>query len=194
MISSGIKYSGKVTVKIKNKPPVKVRNNGTNALFNLIYDILGFSGQPYDCDESWVNRTPGYMMLLHKNSFTSIDDLTASIDKDNSYSKYVENTLLLKPMEIEERIVPQEEENNDYTPDDKYVTFKCFLTKGNIYSSVLNNCKEQEGLVILLDRNRHNILAYVKIKLEAFESVNADSEGQAIIEWNMDFSNSKAVN
>ena len=39
-MNSNIAYNGKVTVKVKGKPPVKTKNEGSIGFFNLLYDIL----------------------------------------------------------------------------------------------------------------------------------------------------------
>lgn len=102
MITSSFIYRGAVTIKVKNKPPVKQHNEGTNALFNaLLYTLIeGYNASAF----------PKFMTILNT-------ELTDEYDLDSVSSPLV----LIHEMVIIDKSVK-----------DGKAEFKCVLTKGNI--------------------------------------------------------------
>ena len=84
-MTSNLVYTGRVTVKIKNKPPVRKFNSGTSALFDVL--LRSIVAPPQHA----ANECPGYMSLV---SSLQIDP-----------SVYVKEELILNNMPLSERRV-----------------------------------------------------------------------------------------
>lgn len=80
MITSSFIYRGAVTIKVKNKPPVKQHNEGTNALFNaLLYTLIeGYSASAF----------PKFMTILST-------DLTEEYHLDSVSSPLVHEMVII---------------------------------------------------------------------------------------------------
>ena len=168
MNNTGIQYTGKVTVKVKNKPVSVRRNTGTSVLFNRLANIL--AGKYVEATVT-RNYIPRYMMLIN----TEYSNIVST-----RYNDYANSKLLLSEMPI---LTPKIE-------DDKCI-FSCYLTTSNINKTMMNSARTNTTL-LLIDGIKESILAYVEFDRDAISSViNAQqNDGQATITWDLSFSNS----
>lgn len=172
MMQSFLNYSGKVTIKVKSKPPIKSFNSGTNALFNSLCNIIARNLSDANSD-LLRSALPSYMMIV---SALPSDDVT------NNFVYTQGNNLLLTEIPVNSRVVGSSTS----------VTLTSILTHSNIYSSRYDSTAE--GYILLLDGDRENILAYTNLSLADIKEVVEDSYGQASIQWEMSFQNKAEEN
>ena len=168
-----IKYTGEVQVRVKTKPPIKVKNAGTDAFFNLLYELLANIISPHD-NTAYLKRLPTKLQLIRN----------AEIQSDNKYSpsKYV--SLLTQEL----RVADNREIVKDPSNDKNSLKYTFYITNG-LLSTEYSFSRNDIGKLLLLDHDSR-ILAYVDIELSEFATVYDDVNGQAIIEWKLMFSNS----
>lgn len=170
-MNTNIRYRGDVTVKIKNHPPVKKKNNGTTALFHTIGELLTQILSNSD-PALYTRRSPSYMTFLKGNLTEQI------LTKSYKYSDYSSTVILLTEMPVVKR-------ETDSTGE---IELSALLNSTNM-SSDFSVDQYSKGTLILLDGTRDNILACVEMDLDKFETVKSDVYGQATITWNMSFNN-----
>ena len=160
---SNISYTGKVTVKVTSKPPVKRKNAGTNVLFNMLRDVLAG-------DLNFVSR-PASIQIIYKDE--KINDM--SFEENPDFDAYKNNTIVTGRLEIT---------GKDKLSDGR-LKLTALLSYGQLTDAVLNS---QTYYVLLLDGNE-NILAYISISNNDLMPVYENLNGQAVIEWELSFGN-----
>lgn len=167
-MNESIKYTGKVTIKIKNKPPVKTRNSGTAALFNVLCNVLSnaFSGS----DSIAHSYLPCYMSII---SGTRIDENT-------DYLKVKDYSLITEPLPIASREV-------DSTSNS--VTLSALLVYSVIKTGAIKGLSEGSTCTVVLLDGRNTILAHSDFQFSSIQEVCENPNIQAAIDWQMSFSN-----
>lgn len=168
-----IKYTGEVSIKVKTKPPIKVKNSGTDAFFNLLYELLANLISPQN-QVGVIDRLPSKLQIIRN----------ATIQSDNKYSpiKY-ESLLTTSGLNVADN----RELLKDTTTGKECLQFTFYITNGYL-NSTYATCREEIGKLLLLD-NTNRILAHVDVDLTDFGTVYDDANGQAVIEWKLMFSN-----
>ena len=162
MNNTAIQYTGKVTVKVKNKPLSVRRNSGTNQLFYVLSELIGGNHI-----EDLHKILPKYMMLVNK-------------DYDGEeYTAYAGNKLLLTEMPFVQT-----------KTDKNSCIFECYLTTANI-NKVLWQQNNYKTTLLLLNGRKDSVLAYTEFNFTSVSSiVSAEAtNGQATISWELQFSN-----
>lgn len=170
---SNIQYTGKVTIKVKGKPPIKTKNAGTLGFFNMLSKLLAQQLVPSAHGvQKFSESMPSYIMVLKSTDA----DLTPE-----SYEYEMNNTqnLLLSEVPI-----------TNYEFDDYQVSFRGVLNNSNIKSDTTVNYNG-DCHVLLLDGARKNILAYTTVNLQYLKEVKDNKFSQATITWTMTFTNSE---
>lgn len=172
-MNNSIKYSGNVTIKVKNRKPSRVHNSGTTALFSLLCNILSRSidlNMPTLFSES----LPCYMSMINdQDGKITSETLSENID----YSAYL-NAVLLR----EELIITSRNADSDGS-----IVFSSLLSNSQTLQSAKTSYKNCY-YVLLLD-NKKKILAHAAFEPSTIDDVFTDVTGQAVIEWTMMFSN-----
>ena len=160
-----ITYAGKVTIKVKNKPPVRRNNAGTSALFSHLCHTI--------TDISSGNETvPTAFGILKQGASVSENIL----QRDPNFSKYLSQSLLISNLPIVSRRVL----NNSR------VQFSAVLWNSNTNSTInesINKC-----FVVMLN-NKNEILAYSEFDYSTIQPVWNDFNSQCVIDWEMEFAN-----
>lgn len=166
-----VNYKGKVTVKIKGKPPAKRFNSGTNAMFNVIRQV--------------------FLLNFGKQDAINYPDLPQCIiisngNYDEKITEYNQTTGLLNdtiPILSREAI-------SDYG-----LRYRATLVNSNISNNQEFTDRDDDGThILLLAGDQKTILAYVKAsadQIEIFKTIQQDANSQCTIEWELYFSNSK---
>lgn len=170
MINSVISYNGKVTIRVKNKPPKSRHNEGTSHLFNLLHGILT-QALVLDDVKQLSQKLPSYFVLVKDNPTISSDILL-----DGNYADIENRSVLLQGLPIV---------NRELT--DKGLKFSALLTHSMLNTSMY---ELTDGYILMLDSHQDNILAFSKIDLRSIQPVYDDVAGQAAIDWEMSFNNS----
>ena len=166
MSNTTIQYTGKVTVKVKNKPLSVRRNSGTNQLFHVLSQLIG--GNHIN---DLYKILPKYMMIVDKEY------------EEDSYTDYEGHKLLLTEMPF---VQTKTEESS--------CIFECYLTTANINKSLVQESLSQTTL-LLLNGNKDKVLAHTEFDFASVSSIvsAAANNGQATISWELVFSNPEKV-
>lgn len=148
-------------MNINRKKEITVHNNGTNALFNFIYNSLLLSLTPNK--DSFYNSIPAYI------------DIQKGTPNITSYSN--DNSVLISPLVIAGRHV---------SSDSNGIEFSAVLPHSMLQSDV---DLQGSGSCLLLSNDKSKVLAYVTFRLSDLDAVKNTSDGQATIRWQMSFSN-----
>lgn len=162
-MNSTIKYSGQVAVKVKNKPVKKIKNTGTDDLFNLLCSMLAGNKR---------NLPTGIDLRI------MVDDTT-------------EQTVLVRPAAISSRELDKEKCSVIFeaTLNHSNFTVKDPLTSCSVVLVSLNDLREKDYLDlarIVVDNSNEN-----RAILEAISTVIEHQNGQATVSWTMNFSNNE---
>lgn len=176
MPSSNIIYQGKVTVKVKGKPPVKLKNNGTQSFFTALYNILSLTVLTNNPDK-FRSVLPCEMSIVMLGS--------DHVWVDDNYSSVSSESLLTTPMSIVSRNVATVKNHTSLSTS---VTFDCLLTHGYINATKYDSTKT--GFILLLDgQAEQKILAYTEFDLQQIADVASTANSQATISWQLSFGN-----
>ena len=169
---STIKYSGEVKIKIKNRPPIKTKNNGTQTLFNFLYDTLGGILVPYTDSAKYRKLLPTKIELIKDVPITT-----------DNYGNYSASSVLIEPILLTDRsfTVAQDTINTK----SRFLLCSTMLSHTKLSSSYSPDSK---GKLLLINGN-NKILAYVNLDLAELAAIKDDVNGQAVIEWKLMFSN-----
>lgn len=160
-----IGYTGKVTIKVKNKPPVRRNNAGTSALFShLCHTITGTT--------SVSETAPTAFGILKSGGAVS----ETSLQTDPNFSKYLSQSVLISNLPIVSR----------RPLNSSQVQFSAVLWNSNTNSTVSENI--DKCFVVMLN-NKNEILAYSKFNYSDIRPVWNDFNSQCVIEWLMEFAN-----
>lgn len=171
-MNSNMIYRGRVTVKVKNKPPVKTKNAGTTAFFKILYSILSQALLTENQTEV-AKLLPSYITMIYEDDYTlSLLQAPDAVYKEDAFVN-----ALLAPIPITSR-----------RSSTKDTVYECILNYGNIkYHSYSPTMK---GYVLLLNGESENkILAYTPFEFSVIQPVVDDPLGQATIQWSLSFSN-----
>lgn len=174
MINSVISYNGKVTIRVKNKPPKSKHNEGTSHLFNLLHSILT-QALILDDMKQLSQKLPSYFVLVKDNPTISSDVLL-----EGNYSDIENRSVLLQALPIVNRELTKTEKGEG-------LKFSALLTHSMLNTSTY---ELTDGYILMLDSHQNNILAFSKIDLRSIQPVYDDVAGQAAIDWEMSFNNS----
>lgn len=158
-MNSNLIYYGKVTVRIKNKPPIRKHNSGTTQLFKVLYEALA------DPANASPNNHPGYICISNTKEPSNV---TYESDKKLTVSELYINA-------------------RDVT--DNGVKFTALLNHNNISSQTEFNSSDNLLLLDGSRTNVLAYAAVSNDQAKIFDTVKNDSNGQCVIEWEMSFSN-----
>lgn len=171
-MNSSMIYRGRVTVKVKNKPPVKTKNAGTTAFFKILYSILSQALLTENQTEV-ANLLPSYMTMIYDDE----DTLSLLQASDAVYKENLFVNALLAPIPITAR-----------KSSTKDAVYECILNYDNIKYHSYSPTKK--GYVLLLNsESDKKILAYTPFDFSVIQAVVEDPLGQATIQWSLSFSN-----
>ena len=158
-----ITYAGKVTIKVKNKPPVRRNNAGTSALFShLCHTITGTT--------SVSETAPTAFGILKSGKAVSEN----SLQTNPNFGSYLSQSLLISNLPIVSRRVL----------DSYHVQFSAVLWNSNTSTlSDIDKC-----FVVMLN-NKNEILAYSEFEYSEIKPVWNDFNSQCVIDWDMEFAN-----
>lgn len=169
-----ITYNGKVTIKIKNKPPVKTKNSGTPILFNMLCNIL--SGALSDSSSLTQHTSlPCYMSIITDASVVRSDKTV-----ETDYNK-------LKTYSIVTDLLPITSKSIESTSNS--ITLSTLLVYSMIKTTAVASLTETSTCTILLLDSQNKILAFSEFDFASIQSVCIDPNIQAVIDWNMSFTN-----
>lgn len=193
MFDSSIGYAGRVTIKIKNKPPIRKFNTGTKSLFNVLSDCLAKSNM-----ENFNNfrlRLPWYMDILNananskqltKNHLSKYSDKYDSNIGELDEKKLADYSILRAPMLISKS---NNSSKKDENKDDNLgiVELYSMLNSSNIENTGSNNTSQL--YICLIDGLQQNVLAFVGIEESVITALTGSVYGQAEIEWQLQLGN-----
>lgn len=185
---NNITYVGNVTIKVKDKPPVKKNNNGTATFFNVLRDIMILAKQPNTDD------LPYYMAVV-KDPPLSNESVSSFFNK-NTYNN-LDNDLkmLLRPLLITSRVATNNTENNG--GNNPFKDGSCVLSVLLPHSETLlpepGSAPDVVYILLLNARKDKQILAYSQQAYKDIAPVFQEVNGQAGIEWELTFGNSKEM-
>lgn len=171
-----ISYEGKVTIKVKDKPPIKRNNTGTPVLFKMLCDILTTTNISDD------KVYPAYMSLIHDDGGTTTPDY---LKTQINYSSYAGSALVTSLLPISSR------KHKSTTSANSIDTVEsCVFTSLIAHSQTnTNNVSNLNTCYVLLLNNKQQIMAFFPITFDSIQSVFTDVNGQAAISWEMFFAN-----
>ena len=158
-MSANIKYRGRVSINIKNKPPLERHNEGTNILFNTLHDILA-RNVTY---QTYAAKLPCFMSIVnaYDNRITSY------------YDSNLTGKILINPVSIVSR-----------TATDNEVILTSNINSSNIIQSNII----PKPTVLLLD-GEYKILAYAAYDDIDFNELLTNPSYTGVITWKMSFTN-----
>lgn len=159
-----IGYTGKVTIKIKNKPPIRKFNSGTSTLFKALCNFL-INGSS--------DNIPYQIQLI---SGIDAETLATSTKLDSPPVKY----LTISPLPLISRLLT--------STDSAY--FSTVLWHSQVMHSDQSLNQDTDCFVVMQSSNGH-VLAFSPFKFSEIQPVWEDSNSQCVIEWEMTFSNEK---
>lgn len=166
MMHNNITYRGHVTIKIKNRPPVRKHNEGTSLLFSTICELLS----------AYISRDsvklPSYISFVS----VPVDPQVPVYDASAS--------LLLTELNITSRYIKR---------DDNSCIFSALLPNSLIDTSSTGSLGNENNITIVLLTQDKQLLAYSNIKYGEISTVASDQNSQAVIEWTLSFNNKEDV-
>lgn len=166
-MKDNIGYSGRVTIKVKGKPPVKKKNSGTPVLFNTLCDILTST------NVSDTKAFPAYISLIHNMRGAITPEI---IIKNSNYLDYVKAELVTSLSPISSR---QSRPNGS-------CVFSSMITHSQ--ANISNSVNVETCYVVLLSGEK-KIMAFFELDFSSVFPVFSDINRQAVIEWEMFFDN-----
>lgn len=175
MSLSKLRYHGKVTIRVKNKPPKSKHNEGTIHLFNLLNAIL-VQSLSSETGSTILNKSlPSYLQIIHNGS----GYINSSKLAEGSFRAVEDYSILTGFLPIQNRSIDE----------DRNAKFTALLTHSRLNLSVK---LEGTGYILLLDSSENEkILAFAQIDLDNLAAIHNDVTGQAAIDWVMSFDNSE---
>lgn len=181
-----ITYIGNVKIKIKDKPPVRRNNNGTNAFFNALRDILITAG------DAKSTRLPYYMAIIKSTD----EVLNSPNDFFNTYTTYDNSIynnlkLVLSPIVITSK-------SKKYDNSTKSFTNGACVLSALLPSSLTITISDEEAslgtvfLLLLSGEENKKILAFASADYTELSPVFTNSNNQAVIDWELTFSNKES--
>ena len=176
MFNSRIGYVGKVTIKIKNKPPIRKKNRGTLALFKLLGNVLDKIA--LSSNYNLAQKLPTYVDILNSDG----SHIKVNCEEYNSELK--PNSLLRAPI-----LLTNEHSTCTNDPVCK-VSYTATLTTANMNLAKLESASASTNIhACLVDAAQSNVLAYVEISLNDLQNLSTDLYGQATLTWDMELGN-----
>lgn len=167
MLNSCIIYKGEVSIKVKDKSPVRAHNQGTYHLFNCINRIFSTAIHK-DADLSRV--LPGYMSII----CGKVDADT--LQKNPNYTSYASYSVLVDEAPIVNRSI-----------DSDVLVYTSLITNSQLISSTQGS--SETAYFLLLNGDKTEILAFSDFDLSELENVYKDPLGQADLTWKLQFTN-----
>lgn len=189
MNKSTYTYKGNVTIKVKKRPPVKKKNNGTQHLFDALYNIMA---QKIPSDSTLLySILPAYYSIVRYPSNTENTEKRENFINTivgGNYSE-VSNFSYNSGTESTEVILTRIPITNREFRGTLGVRYTGMLNHSNLLLNQLSSENVLSGFVLLLDGSGEKILAYSELQFEELKEVADDSYGQAAIYWDMSISN-----
>ena len=183
-----IGYCGKVSIKIKNKPPIKKPNNGTLALFKLFTQLLDRTLLHPSTILDMKNSVPTYIDVLYVKDTDPYEYLHANY---NDYKSLRSNkfcsSLLKVPVTLNKPTSSLD--SDEIQAKTQYDTV---IVTSNVNTNVLDTVIDKENsyvYVVLVDYDQKNILAFSKLAALEVDNLTQDAYGQAIVTWEMTVGN-----
>lgn len=171
-----ITYSGKVTIKVKNKPPIKRNNSGTPELFSLLCNIMtGFQLSSVE------KHIPAKIAMIYDDTGSLTDNI---FNSNSDFINYKDKSILMSELLISDRQV------NSVSSS---VYYAALLSHSQLNTSVRSNAERAKSCYVLLLNNKQKIVAYAPFKNSEISSIWEDANGQGVVEWEMFFANKKEV-
>ena len=174
MLESNIKYKGRVEITSKNKKSVRVHNEGTYHLFNLVNRI--FSKTMIELTDI-SQALPAYIALISDG-----DEVTDEAIRTNpTYSVFSRKSILIKELPIVSKEIIE-----------NTIKYSALLTTTVIDGSAIRLA--DKGYALLLDSHCKNILAFASVDITSIKLMQETQLGQSEIAWSMSFSNTVEEN
>lgn len=174
-MNSVIEYTGVITVRMKHKKDIIIKNNGTHQLFRSLIRALELPHISSEVTSDDIRDTmPVAVQLYCYDKEWNPDD-----PLNTANLQYY----LLNKMSIVRCTTVYE--------GSPKITYAFYLTQSNLwtnYSSSDDTILRNYSYLTLLDKN-NNALAYIKLDLASLELKNWRSESQASITWELSFDN-----
>lgn len=172
-MKSSISYQGKITIKVKNKPKKKIKNEGTLELFSSLCNILACRKYSNDVLLKIVrDASPSYMSIVRASS-----NMLTKLKQDQNFTAYKNDCVVSSNngcLTIQE---------NPVIDSAGSVTFTVTVSRNQLVSD------NATSYYLLLISGNYKILAFAQFSADALTSVKEDANSQGIIEWNMSFDN-----
>lgn len=168
-----ITYSGRVTIKVKNKPPVRRNNSGTPELFNLLCNIMAGS------QASPIEQTiPVKIAMIYEDDTLTSDTFNSNLN----FEDYKQLSILMSELLISDKQV---------NSTNASVYYAALLPHSQLNTSVRRQAEAAKTCYVLLLNAQQNIVAYAPFKNSEISSIWEDANGQGVVEWEMFFANKK---
>ena len=171
-----ITYRGRVTIKIKNKPPVKRNNSGTSELFSLLCNVI--AGFQLSSIEKCI---PAKIAMIYDDTGSLTDKI---FNSNLDFIHYKDKSILVSELLISDRQI------NSITSS---VYYAALLPHSQLNTSVKSHAESAKSCYVLLLNNQQKIVAYAPFKNSEISSIWEDANGQGVVEWEMFFANKKEV-
>lgn len=206
-MSSQLGYKGKVTIKVKNKPPVIIKNTGTVALFDVLSKALClFRNFSEEYCAALRTSVPSQAMLL---CYVDSNDVPGDIEAASNY----QTNWLSGKSSVQKLLNPIPIVRSSVKTDKKLpvVEYAFYLTESNLWNFTetesLTNEQYQDALtkrsyLLLLDSHEEpaniKVLAAIPVNLglsteegntSGLNISNWQSTQQAAITWELSFTN-----
>jgi hypothetical protein len=171
-MQNAITYAGRVTIKVKNKPPVRKLNAGTPVLFSFLCNLIaGVSLKDLD------TQLPVKIALIHSQNKTITDE---TLNTQLEFDSYSDVSLLTSELHITDRKV------NSSTSS---VYFSSLLLHSQLKTYMKSVANTSKTCYALLLNNNNDILAHAPFEYTDIVAIWEDVNGQGAIEWEMFFAN-----
>lgn len=165
---SNISYSGVVKLTFSGGRSVVSTNEGTSVLFSALCKLLTTARL------SDLSILPSYISLIRDTNIDSTE-----------YDNYKDDTLVITPLQINSRETLIEE-------GQPKCRFSSLITN-SLLSSRFNSLNSNDSCYMMLLDGNLKIMAYAKYSVESLQALNS-SNAQAVVEWQMTFTNKEKKN
>ena len=180
-MNSAIGYKGEVTIKVKNKSPIIVKNNGTANLFTALIKAMAL---PRNSTAQYCNDVRD-SMPTYAQVYCFESNWDGSLSQTSSYQ-------LLNDIPIIRAVI------SELGGGIPCIQYSFYLTKSNLWGTVSHTAETYASILqnysylVLLNKLKQP-LAYVKIDLsndtEGLNITDWEAAQQAAITWELSFTN-----